>query len=185
MRESWLIRIDCDPPVRMVATVNNRIIPADAIESEANALYLAGANLVQVPDLAAMLNDVADRIEIGISGVSVEAMALAREEADSVKGSAFNIGRIEFDDAWQLTKVVWLRQYRVDKINVGHQKTQVGQAPSRSITLSLGTGNTGRSSAPNAFFTAADQARRSTDDTILDGVATMTVQASRRFGIKS
>jgi hypothetical protein len=54
----------------MVATVNNRRIPADAIESEANALYLAGANLVQVPDLAAMINDVADRIEIGISGVS-------------------------------------------------------------------------------------------------------------------
>jgi hypothetical protein len=49
MKESWLIRIDCDPPVRMVATVNNRIIPADAIESDANALYLAGANLVQVP----------------------------------------------------------------------------------------------------------------------------------------
>jgi hypothetical protein len=101
-----------------------------------------------------------------------------------MKGSAFNIGRIEFDNAWQITAVVWIRNTAWTR-SMGHKGAQVGQTPSRSITLSLGTGNTGRSSAPNAFFTAADQARRSTDDTILDGVATMTVQASRRFGIKS
>jgi hypothetical protein len=183
-RESWIIRIDSDPPARMVATVNNRIIPADAIESEANALYLAGANLVQIPDLAAMINDVGDRIEIGLNGVTPEVMALAKEEASQVIGSSLHIGRIEFDDAWQIKRVVWLRHFRIDKITVGRQVATVGSSPSRSITLSLGTGNTGRSNAPNTFFTPLDQKRRSPGDLIFDHVPAMSIETSRRFGVK-
>jgi len=183
-RESWIVRIDSDPPVRMIATVNNRRIPADAIESEANALYLAGGSLVQIPELAALVNDTADRVEVGVSGVTPEVVAIAKEEASEVIGCAFNVGRIEFDDNWQIDRVIWLRQFRIDKITVGRQTATTGNSPSRSITLSLGTGNTGRSSAPNTFFTPLDQARRSPTDQIFSQVPGMSIETSRRFGIK-
>ena len=100
--------------------------PASASAPAALAAAAAALSEPQLLRLAANL-----RLLLGHSCFDdwTGAMALAREEADSVKGSAFHIGRIEFDDAWQITGVVWLRTYRVDKIAVGRKGAQTGQAP--------------------------------------------------------
>jgi len=181
MKESWLVRIDSDPPARIAATVNPRRIPADHVESEDGALYLGGAALLNIPELQALINDIADRISITISGVSAAAMAMAVEESPAIKGCDLHIGRVSFDDAWQVESVTWLRTYRIDKITTDRGQGQNGAT--RTITLSLGSDNTGRSSAPNAFFTAVDQARRSPTDKFFDHVANMQ-NAARRFGLR-
>jgi hypothetical protein len=63
---------------------------------------------------------------------------------------------------------------------VGSQAS--GKGRTRTVSLSVGTDETGRSRAPIALFTDADQRRRSPTDAFFDHVAGITAGTSRRFG---
>lgn len=179
MRESYGIRIDCDPVARIWGGVGDLMIPADIVEDEP-ALYLGGGQLVNVPDFQALINGTAERLSITVSGVTPETVALAREEAASVKGARVHLVRFGFDDAWQLTEVEYENVFRADSLTTASQPSDTGR--SRSITLSIGTEDTNRSHAPIAFWTAADQRRRSPTDLFFDHIAGITSGTSRRFG---
>lgn len=180
MRESVLIRIDSDPPARLWSGVGDLIILADDVEPE-DSVYLGGANIVSAPDFQQLMNGTADRLDFTLSGVTAEVVALAQEEAESVKGSAMDLGTIRFDDDWQPVGVVtWEARFRCDTLSVSSQSGQ--DARSRSITLSVGTDDTDRSRAPIALFTDSDQRRRSATDAFFDHVAGITAGTSRRFG---
>lgn len=176
MRKSILFRIASDPVARIGSFVAPRIIPADIVEAEP-ALYLGGGDLVNVPDLEQAINGTASRIEITVSGVNAETLRLAAEDAASVKGAPCHVGNAYFDDDWQLTEVEWLAVLRADFLTTARQGTTT-----RSITLSLGTGDTDRSHAPIAFWTDRDQNRRSPGDRFFDHQAGITAGTSRRFG---
>lgn len=174
MRVSTIFRIDCDPILRVWSGVNPRMIPADIVESEP-ALYLGGGALVSVPDLEQVINGVAQRLEVTVSGVDAETLRLAREDAASVKGARCLVGNVFLDDDWQVTEVEWLAVLRADFLTTAHQ------AKTRSITLSISTFDTDRSRAPLAFWTDADQRRRSPTDRFFDHVASINAGTSRRF----
>jgi hypothetical protein len=118
---------------------------------------------------------------VTVNGVTAETIRLALEEAPSVKGAALHIGTVQFDEDWQTAGAAnWQAEFRVDTLTVSSQASEQGR--SRSITLSIGTDDTGRSRAPIAFFTDADQRRRSPTDKFCDHVAGITGGTSRRFG---
>lgn len=175
MRKSILFRIASDPIARISSTVNSIIIPADIVETEP-ALYLGGGNLVNVPDLEQVINGTASRIEITISGVSAETQRLAMADAPSVKGAKCHIADIYLDDDWQVIDVEWLAVLRADFL------TTARQGLTRSITISISTGDTDRSRAPISYWTDADQRRRSPDDRFFDHIAGISSGTSRRFG---
>lgn len=181
MRESFLFRIASDPIARVWSGVGDLVIPADIVEDEP-ALYLGGGELVNAPDFQQLINGVAERLEFTVSGVSADMLRLALEDAPSVENAKVHLGRVDFDDDWQIIGVEWEAVFRADKLSVSSQPSQAGRE--RSITLSVGSADTDRSRSPQAFFTDADQRKRSPTDSFFSHVAGISGGTSRRFGPK-
>ncbi|ARR53492.1 hypothetical protein HY78_08685 [Rhizorhabdus wittichii DC-6] len=181
MRQSIIVRIDSEDPARFWQGVGDILIPADDVEP-LEAIYLGAGELISVPDFQQLINGTAERIEFTLSGVSAETIAMAVEDAASVRGASLHVGIVTFDEAWQVIEVAWEAEFRCDTLTVSSQGSQTGRV--RSITLSVGSDDTGRSRAPIAFFTDADQKRRSATDNIFSHVAGMVAGKSRRFGPK-
>lgn len=179
MRRSILFRVATDPPARVWSGVAPIEIPADIVES-APAIYLGGGALVNVPDFDQLINGTADRLQVTVSGVSAATLALAISDAQEVKGAAVHVGYVYLDDLWQITGVEWLGVFRADGLTTSNQTNDKGRT--RSISLSIGTTDTDRSRAPIAFWTDADQRRRSPTDRFFDHIAGITAGTSRRFG---
>lgn len=180
VRESYLLRIASDPPARIWSGAGPLVIPADIVEP-AEAEYLGAGELLSAPDFQHLINGVAERLEFTVSGVSDTTLRLALEDAASTKGAAVHLGRIDFDEEWQqLGPVEWEAVFRADSLTVDSQGGNGTRK--RTITLSVGSGDTGRSYAPQAFFTDADQRRRSITDAFFSHVARLTGGTSRRFG---
>ncbi|MEG3086185.1 hypothetical protein [Sphingomonas sp. PB4P5] len=178
-RRSILFRLGSDPAAYLWSGVGDLELPINALDGTPTIYRGAGA-LLDIPELEQLINGAADRIDISISGVSVEGIRLALEDAPSVKGASVHIGAAYFDKHWQLIEVEWLALLRADTLLVAGQQTETGR--SRTVTLSIGTDFTDRSRAPVAFFTDPDQRRRSSDDRIFDHVSGITQGTSRKFG---
>ncbi len=180
-RESYLLKIDHpDEPARIWSGVGNLVIPADNVE-DAPATYIGAGALLDIPTFRQLINGVAERIDFTVSGVDANTMRLALEDAPGVKNSAIYIGRIDFDENWQqLGPVEWEATFRADTLTVDSQSE--GGVRQRTIKLSAGTDDTGRSYAPTSYFTDADQRLRSPDDSVFDHVSSMTRGNSRIFG---
>lgn len=180
MNGSVLFRIACDPPARIWSGVGDLDIPADIVEP-APARYLGGGAIVSIPDLEAVLNGTASRLSITVSGVSATTLKLAREEAASVKGAKVHIGIVWFNQDWSLETVEWEAVLRADSLTTANEPGQ-NSGRTRSIILSIGTDDTDRSKAPIAFWTDADQRKRSPTDAFFDHIAGISQGTSRRFG---
>jgi hypothetical protein len=178
---SYGIRIACDPVARIWSGHGDLIVPADIVEAEP-AIYLGGGGLVNAPDFDQLINGTADRLTLTVNGVVPETLALAVEEAASVKGAKVHFVRFEFDDDWQLTIVAYEAVFRADSLTTESKASDTGRT--RSVSLSIGTDYTDRSRAPVAFWTDADQRRRSPTDRFFDHIAGITAGTSRRFGPK-
>lgn len=177
MNRNILIRIATDPPARLWSGSGDLYLPIDAIETEDGARYLGGGELLDgLTDIPQLLNGTAARLELSVSGVALATTRLATEEAENVKGAAVDIGVVRFDDLWQPIGVTWQARYRADKLTVTRGDT------TRTITLSMGSDDTGRSNARQGYWTPADQARRSPDDRIFDRVPSLNAGTSRPFG---
>lgn len=182
VRESYLMKIDTPDPARIWSGVGDLVIPADTVEA-APATYLGAGQLLSVPDFQQLINGVAERLEFTVSGVDEETVRLALEDAPTVKNSAIYIGRIDFDENWQqLGPVEWEVTYRADCLTVESQADNGMRI--RTLKLSAGSADTGRSFAPAAFFTDADQRLRSPTDSIFDHVGGINQGTSRVFGAR-
>jgi hypothetical protein len=181
VRESYLIKIDTPDPARIWSGVGNLEVPADGLVEVAPATYLGAGELLSVPDFQQLINGIAERLEFVVSGVSDETIRLALEEAPDVKNAAIYIGRIDFDENWQqLGPVEWEATFRADCLTVDSETS--GGRRMRTLKLSAGSDDTGRTFSPASFFTDADQRLRSPDDAIFDHVARINAGTTRIFG---
>lgn len=179
-QESIIVRIASDPPALLWSGVGPLLIPADIVVPE-DAIALGGGELVSVPDFQQLMNGTAERLEFTLSGVGEETVRLALEDAPSVRGARVDIGRADFDADWQLTNVEWEAVFEARSLSVSRPLSQDGYV-TRSISLTIVAGDSIRSRAPNAYFTDADQRRRSPTDAIFSHVAGINAGTSRRFG---
>jgi len=182
MREAFGIRIDSDPVARLWTGFGSLLIPADIVES-APALYLGGGQLLSAPDFEHPLNGQAERLDIRLSGVSADVVAIATTEAASVKGAKVHFARFYFDDNWALDGVEYEAVFRADKLTFSSEDDGNG-GRTRTLTLSIATDDTNRNRSPAAFFTDQDQRRRSPTDAIFSHVAGITQGVLRRFGTR-
>ena len=174
-RRILLLRFGTDPVARICSGANPIFLPGNSVDEDPE-YYLGGGKLVEIPEIEQVINGTAQRIDITVSGVSAETVRLFRDEAAGLQGASAHIGVVEQDAAWQLTDIEWLGELRCDV--PGRQYSRA----SRSITISLGSENTDRSMAPAAFWTAADQRRRSPPDQFFDHIAGISSGTSRKFG---
>jgi len=182
LRESFAIRIETDPVARIWSGFGNLEVPADIVEAEP-AIYLGAGELLNAPDFDQGINYTAERIEIQLSGASSRMVALALEDAATIRGARVHFVSLRFDDEWQLEEVEYEAVFRADKITVSSQDEENGSR-TRTITLSIGTEDTNRSRAPLAYFTDQDQRRRSPTDAIFSHVSGIYQGTSRKFGPK-
>lgn len=179
-RESFLFFVDTPDPAFFWTGHTDLIVPADDVLPD-GAIVPGGGELLSLPDLEGLINGTAQRVEISFSGVSARTVALATTEAPDVAGAMCYIGRLEFDEEWQLAgPVVWEWQGEAQKLTVGSEAS--GSGRQRSITLIVAAGDTTRSRAPFAFFTDADQRRDFPTDMFFDHVGGINAGTSRRWG---
>lgn len=175
-----LVRFATDPVARICSGVNPVRIPADDVETEDDAYYYGGGALVDMPVLEQLINGAASRIDITVSGVSGKTLALFTGDADDLQGCDVSIGIAYQDEHFQIESVEWLLKLRADTPSIDDKPSQDGRT--RSIGLSLGTDFTDRSSSTIAYFTDADQQKRSPGDKICDHVASYNQGTSRPWG---
>jgi len=173
-----LLRIGTDPVARICSGVAPVIVGSDPVDGLAYK-YLGGGKLVEIPELEQVINGTEQRITIAVSGVSPQTVALFREESAGLRGASVWIGAIDQDDDYQIGSVEWLAELRCDFASSDNSYA------SRSISLSIAGDNTDRSKAPVAFWTPADQARKSPTDRFFDHVPGLSAGTSRRFGPNS
>lgn len=182
-RESFLFFVDTPEPALFWTGHTDLLVPADDVLND-DVLVPGGGDLLNLPDLEGLINGTAQRVEVTFSGVSARVLALATTEAPDVAGAQCYIGRIEFDEEWQLAgPVVWEWQGEAQKLSVSSDATTNGRQ--RSITLVVAAGDTTRSRAPFAFFTDADQRRDFPTDLFFSHVAGINAGTSRRWGPKA
>lgn len=179
-RESFVFRLETDTPAMFWTGHGDLVLPADLV-LDAPALVLGGGHLVNLPDIDQLINGTAQRVEITLSGVTEECLALALDEAPQVPDAPAYIGRLEFDEQWQLVgPVVWEWYGRGVNLSVGSEQGDEGR--SRTLTLVLAAGETLRSRSPLAYFTDSDQRRVYPTDSFFSNVAKINSGTSRRWG---
>lgn len=178
-RESFVFYIATPDPAVFWSGHGPLLLPADDIVPDPVVIMGAG-QLVDIPALEQLINGKAQRLEVTMSGVSEETVAIAAEEALSIAGSAVNIGRITFDDAWQIDSVEW--EWFGEALGLSVNSQQGDQGRTRSITLTIVAGDPSRRRPALAFFTDADQRYDFPDDAVFSNVASITNGTTRRWG---
>lgn len=182
-REGYIFRINTPTVAMFWSGFGELLVPADIVVPE-DSIALGAGELVNIPDLEQLINGTAERVDFTLSGVSQSTIRLAKEESPDVPGTRVDIGRMDFGPDWQqIAPVEWEWTGEARKLSVGSQNSENGRL--RTLTLTVAAGDTTRSRAPLAFFTDADQRRRSPTDAIFSHVAGMSGGTSRRWGPKS
>lgn len=178
MNRNVLVRIDTPEPARLWTGSGDLWIPADDIEEQAS-LYLGGGEIIGgLDEIEQLMNGLATRLDLAVSGVTAETTRIFLEESDDLKRALVDIGVVQFDDLWQVTGVVWKASYRIDKPSVSRDASQ------RAIGLSMGSDDTGRSRRAGRYWTHSDQQRVSPGDLKFDHVSGINAGTSRPFGPK-
>jgi len=183
LREVILFRLESPTPAYLWSGVGPLPVAGDALAGATT--YKGAGQLLDVPELKQLINGVADRIEVAVSGVDTGIQALASDEAPGVQGSLVRIGTLALDSMNQPVGAVdWEWEGRADVVGVDRQASEDGSVV-RSVSLSIGAGDTGRSKADLRFFTDADQRRRSPDDAFFSNIGKISAQVTRPFGPRS
>lgn len=145
--------------------------------------YIGAGDLITAPDIRQLINGVAERLEVTLSGVSAEGLRLIETEKDSLQFATARIGRIEFDEGWAVSGSV---QYDwkgiADTIAIRSGPSDEGRV--REIKVGFGSGLTRRSEAQLAYFTDQDQRRRSATDQFFAYTGQISLGLTRAFGPK-
>lgn len=163
IRRSVMLHIATEVPVRAWTGVGPYEHPADAVDVTGGT-YLGLGEIQDIPALQQLVNGVAQRIELSLSGVDDRIVELADADAPEVRSKAVTIGLQFFSEAWgPLGSTLWIWSGEADVI-----KTDTVSSPDfgrqRTITLSVGSLTTGRRRPRLSYWTRAQQLIRSATD---------------------
>lgn len=139
--------------------------------------YLGIGLVGEIPALRQLVGGLAERVEFTLNGADETTFSLADDEADEVRGARVNVGIIFFDEEWQpADDIGWLWDGTADVPAVDRDATE--EQITRRVTLSVASGFTDRTRPQLAFYTPADQKRRSPTDTFCDRVPLYTQEST-------
>lgn len=167
IRRSVLMHIATATPVRAWTGVGPFEHPGDAVDATGGT-YLGLGEMQDIPALQQLVNGVASRIELSLSGVDDRIVALADADAADVRSKIVTLGLQFFGADWQpLGDTLWIWDGEADVI-----RTDSVSSPDfgrqRTVTLSVGSLTTGRRRPVLSHFTRAQQRRRSPTDAFCD-----------------
>lgn len=177
LRVSPLLRIASDPVIRIWSGVGDLATAGDAFDPD-GAVYQGLGVMGALPQLSQLINGVADRINLSLSGINADVMAKVADDSKSVKNKETAIGISIFDDDWQITQApVWLYLGVCDFPAVSQQSSEGLQV--RSVSLSVGSLFTGRRRPGYSYWTDADQQARSPGDKFCERTVRMAILAAK------
>lgn len=151
------MRLDTSPvPLRLCVGVNDVPIGISSKDADGTVYRGAGA-LVAIPQLEILINGLADSVDIGLSGVRSEHLALISEGAPPILGAELSIGLASLDENYQPTSTiqeVWSGYG--DVLSYGSTSDKDG-GKIFDITLTALAGNPTRSKQRLATYSPQDQ----------------------------
>lgn len=174
IRASYLMRIDTDEPVLVWTGAGDLVMGGET--------YLGLGILPDVPSFQSLVNGVANRIELTVSGVDARIAMLAGEDAEEVRGKQVRIGLQFLDAGFQpLGDPFWVApDYEADVISTDSQSNaDFGRV--RSVTLSIGSSTTGRRRPRLSYWTRAQQIIRSPTDAFCNLVSRYTADREMKW----
>ncbi len=166
-------RLATDPVVRIWLGFGD-IEPGVNLLDETGATYTGFGEITNIPEIKQLINGTAARIDISISGVSGEILAIASGgDAQQVKGKPVGIGFALMAPDWSLLgSVKWCGNYTADYLSIAQAVTDDPVQPIvRSVTLSCGSRLTARRRPSYSYFTDQDQQARFPGDRFCERVS--------------
>lgn len=162
--------------VRAWLGVGDYYLAPDDVDAE-GGVYLGIGIVGDMPALRQLIGGLAERVDFTLNGADELTLRLADEDADEVRSAIINIGIIFFDEGWQeADPVAWLWDGTADVPAVDRDAS--AEEITRRVTLSVGSGFTDRTRPQLAFYTDAEQKRRSPTDTFCARVASYSVEST-------
>lgn len=155
--------------IRLWSGNGSLTLGADAIEPSPNAVYYGLGDIRQLPSFSSLRNGIAERLDFSFSGVdpTSDFSRLADEESQTIRGAKVNLGLTFFDVTGQVaTPTRWEWEGRADVLVPESRSTEDGRL--KTVTLSVGSVFTARSTALSSFYTSQSQQARSPGDTFCD-----------------
>ncbi|GGO96580.1 hypothetical protein [Stakelama pacifica] len=181
-RRSIVWRLGVNPVCYLWSGFGWLDVPGDYVDPS-GARYLGIGSLIEVPALQAMINGVAQRPTFTVSGVTPETLRFANEDRGEIRGATLHVGAVTFDRDWQIEGAPeWEGRFTCDVLITSGRATDTGRE--LTIQLPVSSGDTFRSNAQLAWWTDADQRKRSPTDAICNLVAQMNQGITRAWGPK-
>lgn len=163
-------------PVRAWLGVGDYPLPADDVDTTGGT-YLGIGLVGEVPALRQLVGGLAERVEFTLNGADPITFALADDQVDEVRSAPVHVGVIFFDQDWQAADdIAWLWEGTADVPSVDRDGSS--EQVVRRVSLSVGSAFTDRTRPQLAFYTDADQRRRSPTDSFCARVARYSVEST-------
>ncbi|MBI1405712.1 MAG: hypothetical protein GC145_06255 [Caulobacter sp.] len=169
---------------RMWSGHGDYYMPVNLIDT-VGGIYRGAGEITGLPDIAQLLNALADRVEFSMSGVSAEVLAIIAAEASLTVNAPIHLGMIGMDSSnLPVTDPIWLWEGEADVPRVARSSDASDDGEFvqvRSASLSAVTIFSGRRRPVLGFFTGIDQRRRYPDDAFCDRANRYSSGTTRKF----
>jgi hypothetical protein len=167
-------RLGTDPPLRLSFSVND--YPIELPGDEPGAVYFGAGRLINIPDLEALVNGIADTVSFTISGLDPQATALMLDSAPEVLGAPISIGIAPLNARWQpATPVGLIWSGTADLVSESMQfETDMTKNRTQSLTLTASTGDQSRQFQNLSTYSDATQKTLSPGDNFCSRVVRYT-----------
>ena len=147
-------RLGTTPPLHLWMGTGDCPIGIAALDP-AGTVYRGAGRLLGVPDLDLLVNGQGDQIEFGLSGVDADFLETVSNADIEVRGAKVHVGIATLNDRWQpTTSIIPLRTGTADHWSISQeQQTDPTRSSIRSISLSVGVGDTSRAQPRNLTWT--------------------------------
>jgi hypothetical protein len=153
-------RLGTTPPLHLWLGVHDLAVEMIGHElADAGLTYKGAGRLVSIPELEVLMNGTAERAEFYVDGVSPEFLARLDAEAPSVAGAIVQVGLTTLDDRWRArTPIIPVWRGRADYWQSEQQpQTDISRPAVHVVSLSVGSGETTRSTPTRSMWSHAQQ----------------------------
>ncbi|HEY1630793.1 MAG TPA: hypothetical protein VGF56_05725 [Rhizomicrobium sp.] len=176
---AWFFFMQTDTPVRIWSGVGDFRLPSDSVDT-AGGVYRGLGIFVQIPSIRVPLNGAMIRHEFALSGVTAEVLRLANADRATVRGAEVFWGLTMLGpDKQPMASVAWFWNGVADTPKAARTGSQ--QPVTRTVSLSVGTGEVGRKQKNLWRWTGIDQRLRSPTDAFCDRVVLYNSQTTERW----
>jgi hypothetical protein len=151
-------KLESDPALHLWSGFSDVDAGIPSTDLPSGDRYIGAGVFKALPELEAVINGTATSLEFTIDGVLPEYAERVDEEAPDVLGSVLRIGIAALDERWQpVTPIIWLTRGIADYWSMDQRPVKGDRNATRTLSLVVTFGASGRSRPRRASWTPAQQ----------------------------